>query len=374
MDEISSQPRSIRIAVSEKLNDRAVIHQLKGDYKAAFQTWSKAISVCDDYHIPWYNLGNLLRTVKKYEAAAWFYERAIDIQPDMIDAWRNLAPIYRHLGDRNKALACYNTILNFMPNDETALHFQAALEERKLSEAHNRQDGKLLPSEGALNEIENEFYGQEAPHQYVKDLFNGCSKTFDQQLLVNLNYTAPEIFTEIIKEISQKSTSTTPLFPKAADLGCGTGIIGKVIRPYSDFMEGVDLAGGMLDVAESKKIYDVLNETDISSWLTETKPQQWNLIIMADVLLYLGDLGELIQKVKNALCSNSWFMFTTEENENSDSFHLQKSGRFAHSFAYTKSILESLSFSIYNYQRMPLRSQPGKQVMGGFYTCQLKMD
>ncbi len=43
---------------------------------------------------------------------------------------------------------------------------------------------------------------------------------------------------------------------RGVDLGCGTGLMGLLLRPLVGYLEGVDLSSGMVDKAHGKGCYD----------------------------------------------------------------------------------------------------------------------
>jgi len=82
----------------------------------------------------------------------------------------------------------------------------------------------------------------------------------------------------------------------AADLGCGTGLMGPQIRAMVDRLEGFDLSQNMLAKAEEKQVYDHLAQADLSlpadqsGLLADSGVHRADLVTAADVLIYLGNL------------------------------------------------------------------------------------
>ena len=53
------------------------------------------------------------------------------------------------------------------------------------------------------------------------------------------------------------AASSMPRWQHAVDLGCGTGLMGPLLRPHvSSYLEGVDLSVGMVDKARERGCYD----------------------------------------------------------------------------------------------------------------------
>lgn len=54
---------------------------------------------------------------KKADSAIYFLTKAIELKPELIPAWVNLGMAYRDQGDYEKAIGCYNTILERRPGE-----------------------------------------------------------------------------------------------------------------------------------------------------------------------------------------------------------------------------------------------------------------
>jgi predicted TPR repeat methyltransferase len=53
------------------------------------------------------------------------------------------------------------------------------------------------------------------------------------------------------------------------DLGCGTGLLGPLLRPQAHSLDGVDLSGKMMEKARGKECYDRLFVRDVVKFLEE---------------------------------------------------------------------------------------------------------
>lgn len=95
---------------------------------------------------------------------------------------------------------------------------------------------------------------------YVAALFDDYAKRFDTHLVDTLAYSAPQQLLEALLRINMHYT-------RCYDLGCGTGLMGEVLRPYVDHLAGCDLSTAMLHEAKIKAIYDRLECDDCTSAL-----------------------------------------------------------------------------------------------------------
>ena len=121
-----------------------------------------------------------------------------------------------------------------------------------------------------------------------------------------------------------------PRWRRAADLGCGTGLMGPLLRPACGCLVGVDLSAGMVAKARARGCYDRTDVGELVAWLRDeaataaaatgasgrqggSKPGDgasaesssngagpssdgggYDLLVAADVLVYIGDLRPLM--------------------------------------------------------------------------------
>lgn len=77
-------------------------------------------------------------------------------------------------------------------------------------------------------------------------MFDDYSATFEKSL-ESLSYNVPGLILEAVNERELE-------FSLTVDLGCGTGLLGPLLRPHTRFMIGVDLSPKMLILAEKDKV------------------------------------------------------------------------------------------------------------------------
>ena len=102
----------------------------------------------------------------------------------------------------------------------------------------------------------------------------------------------------------------------AVDLGCGTGLAGAALRSRcKGRLVGCDLSKKMLAVARKKaNVYDSLDACDAVAYLhRHIKPATADLIVAADVFVYMRDLSDLFDEVATALRPGGFFAFSTEK-------------------------------------------------------------
>ena len=127
-----------------------------------------------------------------------------------------------------------------------------------------------------------------APKQHVTNLFDKYADTFDQHLVGGLKYQTPALLFDAIARFAP------PANLDVLDLGCGTGLFGPQLRPLARALTGIDLSPNMLKKAEQRRLYDHLICGDIAEFL-ETQSDAFDLVVAADVFVYIGDLARVFR-------------------------------------------------------------------------------
>ena len=103
---------------------------------------------------------------------------------------------------------------------------------------------------------------------------------------------------------------------RVADLGCGTGLVGKALRDanMAAYVAGVDLAPKIVDQARQRAVYDRLDVGDAVEWLEQRVlvGDQFDLVVAADVLPYLGAVEPLMRATSLALGGSGHAVLSTE--------------------------------------------------------------
>lgn len=203
------------------------------------------------------------------------------------------------------------------------------------------------------------------PSAYVEALFDDYADRFDKSLVERLDYSVPQKLAELIVAHDDRH------FALAVDLGCGTGLFGAEIRDRVDLLEGFDLSANMLAKAAEKGLYDLLARADLSldasqSGLFEGEllPHRADLVSAADVLMYLGDLGQAFALAAHLAQPAGLFAFSVEDAGEGEGFDLLPSLRYAHTEGHVRTRLAENGFSLLTLHRTTIRKDGGKPVQG----------
>jgi len=144
------------------------------------------------------------------------------------------------------------------------------------------------------------------------------------------------------------------------DLGCGTGLCGPLFRPLAATLAGVDLSPAMIDKARRRGVYDRLEVGDLVTALRRA-PGAADLLVAADVLVYVGDLAPVLSAAAAALRPGGLFAFSVEEHSGAG-FTLLPTRRYAHSAEYVNSEAARVGLEVIHLHGAIARTENGRDV------------
>ena len=252
---------------------------------------------------------------------------ALDIAPNWAAGWFRLGEYYELIGDTENAIAAWRNTQRHDPTDP----FGAGLK---------------------IDLLLDVPVAESMPPAFVEMLFDQYAPRFETSLVEKLDYQGPNLIMEALRSNGFNSAN------RALDLGCGTGLMGAELRPHTDTLTGFDISQGMLDQAGDKGIYDKLEKHDIGA-LNQTE-ETYDLIIAADVFIYLGALERIIGWCAGTLTAEGRLAFSIEVGD--QPIQLRQSRRIAHSAEYIENLLRDAGFSDVSQQPCVLRTDRGKDV------------
>ena len=220
------------------------------------------------------------------------------------------------------------------PDDETAAHCLAALTGRTTSAA---------------------------PLSYVRDGFDRYAERFDKHLVEGLGYAAPSL---LRRELDAAAPGS--VFARAVDLGCGTGLSGTPFRDACNHLTGIDLSARMLEKAREKGIYDRLCQAEAIAFLNDTV-EEFDLVIAADMLIYIGDLKPLFSAVGRRTQPGAVFLCSTESSDIDADYTLNQTGRYAHQRDYVRRLAAAHGFDFCRTNSANLRKERDQWVTGNLF-------
>ncbi len=348
-------------------NQGLALYQLDRFAEAA-TVFGRAAEIRDDDADTWFNLGLALKQDNHFPEACRAYERALEIAPDDADILFNLANCCRQGGLPEQAAAYYRQLLTGEPEHVSGLNNFAYL--CHLQGEYGRAEQlycrllKLQPDHpGALHMLAAlQGTAESTPaKEYIRDLFDQYSDSFEQSLLEKLEYRVPELLFDLLN----CHYTGSPGFENCVDLGCGTGLAGMTFRPLCKRLSGVDLSGKMIAAAAEKKVYDTLETGDVVQCLHQGK-EQYDLFIAADMVTYMADLEPLFQALSAGSLSGAHFIFSTEHGEG-PGWQVRLTGRFAHHPDYIAGVVSNSGGEIVCMQEADLRREGESWIRGDVY-------
>ncbi|MBB4128586.1 putative TPR repeat methyltransferase [Xanthomonas translucens] len=320
------------------LSNLAVVLEAQARLDEAFLAYAQLLQQVPGFAHGHYLLGLFLRNHAQQhehlEQSAECFRTAWQLDPANLRALEALGTAWYLLGRHDEAVAVYRDWLARDPHNAVARHMLAAC------------GGSAAPPR--------------ADDAYVREVFDGFAESFDEQLLNNLEYRAPQLLaTELAQVLHAPSAALDVL-----DAGCGTGLCAPLLRPHARRLAGVDLSGGMIDKARQRGGYDALVVGELTAYL-QAQPQAWDVVVSADTLVYFGDLREVCAAAHAALRRDGWLAFTVEALDAADDrVQLGSSGRYRHSRAHVQAALAQAGFARVQLRADQLRKEGGVPVQG----------
>jgi predicted TPR repeat methyltransferase len=396
------------IAVNPRV---ALYHSNLGQLYCVQKEAEKAVASCRraielDANLPeaYLNLGNALRQLKKFDEATKAFDHALQLRPGYIDALTNKGEALQEAGKHEDALACFRSILELQPDsvagltrvgmslrvqgriDEAILHYKNAIQKYpnvpmlhynlsmlyhktgRLDEAISglRRLLEMTPDDAAAQHLVATFEGkttETAPAEYVRDLFDMYSDTFESHLVNKLRYQMPELIADVVKNHWKNDKNKTVM-----DLGCGTGLFGVEIAGACSRLVGVDLSPKMVEKAREKNVYTELVAADVLAYMKGCLVGVFDLVAAADVFVYIGMLDEIFSESQRVLKSGGLFAFTVEGTpDDSKDFMLGATGRYKHSAAYLRRLAKVNGMDEVHFSNEVIRYEQDQPVNG--YLC-----
>ena len=192
---------------------------------------------------------------------------------------------------------------------------------------------------------------------YVRHLFDQFSADYDDRMIGQLGYAAPQILMNLAAMVMPDAGKLAIL-----DLGCGTGLAGLAFKPLAAWLDGVDLSPAMIEKARARHIYDNLEVGDLETALGVSGPA-YDLILAADTLVYLGDLSRTFEAAHARLHRDGFFLFTVEK-AHQEGFEFGPKRRWRHSEAFLRALAARTGFRVAGLVAATPRHEAGEPVDG----------
>lgn len=274
---------------------------------------------------------------KDFEGAADLARQVLELAPDFAAAHALLGRASMELEQPQAAAEALRKALSLEPEDTLGVRLDLA------------RLGILAP-------------GDAVSEGYVRALFDDYAPRFERHLTRSLSYRGPELLVDALRRACS-SRIRPGRFGPTYDLGCGTGLMARALEGCCARIEGVDLSPGMLDRARREKLYDALHESELVAFLTRCETASADLVLAADVFVYMAALDAAFREIARVLKRGGLFAFTVQAHEG-EGFVLGEDARYAHGEAYLRALAAESGFDLVLFERVATRQDRGRPVPG----------
>ena len=279
-------------------------------------------------------LADRLREAGKTQTAYICQRRASELDPQDSETFRHLGELTHILGRRDEARDAYQRCLELEPDDAEIQH--------------------LLVS------LRDEAAPPRVPDQCIEQLYHRFSSFYESNMCDELGYEGPVHLLAAIDDVIADRRELSVL-----DLGCGTGMAGRRIKPRASHMTGVDLSPQMIELARQQNIYDQLEVAEVTDWLGRAG-ESFDLIMACDTFIYFGNLHQVIAPALQRLKSHGVIAFSVERAD-CRPYQLTDSGRYIHHLEHIEKVANDLGLQC-NHREDFLRMEYGVEVTGLYFT------
>lgn len=259
-------------------------------------------------------------------------DEALAIDPAFAEAWSQRAHLMREAGELAEAEHAYRQALQHGADAELQRFYLAAV-----------TDAREPPPPPAV---------------YARALFDQYADDFQDHLLAQLKYTAPQ-------------TLLTPLlaggrrFPHVLDLGCGTGLCGRLLAPHADAIDGVDVSAAMVQRARASGVYREVLHGGLLDALNAPGAAA-DLVVAADVFIYVGALDAVFAASAQRLAAGGVLAFSVEQADTGRDLQLRPSLRYAHGRESIERLAAAHGLVVDALWAAPIREDQRRPVMGWY--------
>jgi predicted TPR repeat methyltransferase len=269
-------------------------------------------------------------------AAAELLEQAIELAPNFPTAWFTLGEIRQELGDNEKAIAAFRKAREADPQDQ---HGAAVWLMRLGAEEITAM-----------------------PRSYVQALFDQYAPRFEDALLGDLNYRAPQLLFKAV--VTVRVGQKKPAFFKCAiDLGCGTGLGAAAFAKEVDHFIGIDLSPGMIEEARATGLYEQLEVDDMVAGLNGKGDASADLVLAADAFCYVPELAPVLAEIRRVLAAGGLLAFTVETHDG-EGVMIGEGLRYAHAAEYLRTTIGGVGLKLAHLEQASPRTEDNEPVRG----------
>jgi predicted TPR repeat methyltransferase len=259
-------------------------------------------------------------------------DEALALDPTFAEAWSQRAHLMREAGELAEAERAYRQALQHGGDAELHRYYLAAV-----------TDTREPPP---------------PPAAYARTLFDQYADEFQDHLLAQLKYTAPQTLIDPLLADGRR-------FGRVLDLGCGTGLCGRLLAPHAGAIDGVDVSAAMVQRAQASGAYRRVLHGGLLELLNEAG-EPADLVIAADVFIYVGALDAVFAAATQRLAPGGVFAFSVEQADPGRDLQLRPSLRYAHGRESVERLAAAHGLAVDALWAAPIREDQRQPVMGWY--------
>ena len=141
--------------------------------------------------------------------------------------------------------------------------------------------------------------------EFFYDLFPSAGEGYDATVR-GMAYREPDVLFDELR-----SALPATLVDSVLDVGCGTGLLGALLRPFARRLIGIDGSEKMLGEARKKGLYDALIVGDFCT-SSQLGNGAYDLIVAAGVFLFYADLTVPLRTASSAVKKDGLIAFSID--------------------------------------------------------------
>lgn len=260
-------------------------------------------------------LGRALSDLGYFTEAEQAFSQVVKLAPDQVDARIHLGLVLASQGKLDAALDCAQAAFALMGSVDDARYALGVLyakcgrpdEARAAFEASLRHDPEdASGARLALARLGCVAIPAQPPIAMLREIYRQRAKSWNRSSDDVGAYAAPALVAE---GLARLGTEPDRGAWRVLDAGCGTGLVGQLVRAEVGRLEGVDLSEAMLEHARQCAHYDELHAGDMVAFMSG-KAAAYDAIVSAATLIHFGDLQPVFAAAARALREAGVFVFT----------------------------------------------------------------
>lgn len=223
-----------------------------------------------------------------------------------------------------------------------------------------------------VRKIKNPDSMDYVPDSVIQQYFDYTGEYFVEYWLVTKQYKGYEFVYILTKKFMNGKLSQLNIL----DLGCGTGICGQFLKMHGigNYIIGVDISNRMLNIARGcfingTAVYNELINMEIKAFLQKNQDLKCDVIILVEVLNYMGNFTPILELAGNLLNENGIIICSVRRKSGVGFEFVNEGDFFRHSEEYVESIVSGINMKI---SYMSYCKMYGSQVDGILFVVQLE--